>query len=82
LAPAVFVIAGRSGPDQLLHAASLAGRCLHYLVRAAVGVFGVVPDVVLPRYDFTFSQANFVSTPSGFRRVIGPVRQLRLTFMG
>jgi hypothetical protein len=48
-------------------------------VGAAVGL---VPSVVLPRYDLSMVLANFVTTPEGAQRIAGPVVQVRLSGFG
>jgi hypothetical protein len=43
---------------------------------------GVVPSVVLPRYDLSLVTAHFVTTPEGAQRISGLVLKLRLGVMG
>jgi len=42
---------------------------------------GWIPGAVLQRYELNTTQANFVSTPSGFSRLVGPVSQVRWTWI-
>jgi hypothetical protein len=44
--------------------------------------FGLIPSVVLPRYDLSLVAANFITTPEKERRISGLVLRLRLGVMG
>ena len=51
-------------------------------IGALAGVsLGLMP-VAQPRYDLFLTNANFVTTPEGAQRIIGPVLQLRVGFLG
>jgi hypothetical protein len=43
---------------------------------------GMIPSVVLPRFELSFAGANFVTTPEGTQRLAGPVTRVRLSFLG
>jgi hypothetical protein len=49
---------------------------------AAGAEFGLIPSLVLPRYEFTASVANFVTTPAGSSHIVGPVLQVGWSFLG
>jgi hypothetical protein len=53
----------------------------NYTLSAGV-VVGMVPSLVIPRYDLTAVVASFVTTPEGAQRIAGLVFQLRLSAMG
>jgi len=48
---------------------------------AGVGV-GLIPSVVLPRYEISFSNAHFLTTPEGTQKIVGLVSQLRVSVLG
>jgi hypothetical protein len=48
----------------------------------AGAAFGVIPSLVLPRYDLSQVVAHFVTTPEGAQRISGLVLKLRLGVMG
>jgi len=43
---------------------------------------GLVPTVVIPRYDLSLTTANFVTLPNGAQRIDGSVVTLRVSLMG
>jgi hypothetical protein len=45
-------------------------------------VFGAVPNLIIPRYDLTFSLANFITTPAAQKYLIGSVPQVRVSLFG
>jgi hypothetical protein len=49
---------------------------------SAGALVGLIPSVVMPRYDLTLSIANFVTTPEGAQRIAGLVYQVRVSGMG
>jgi hypothetical protein len=49
-----------------------------YVVAAGAAV-GMVPSVVLPRYDLALVTANFVTAPDGTQRIDGAIVKARLT---
>ena len=48
----------------------------------AGAVVGLVPSVVIPRYDLSYVAAHFVTTPEGAQRIAGLVFQVRLSGLG
>jgi hypothetical protein len=44
--------------------------------------FGTVPGLVLPRYDLTASLATFLVTPDDAAHLVGPLLQVRWSFVG
>ena len=56
---------------------------LHRSITAYAGAsLGLIPSVVLPRYDLSLTAANFVTTPEGMQRIVGTVTRTRLSFLG
>jgi hypothetical protein len=45
-------------------------------------VFGAIPDLIMPRYDLTFSAASFITTPSAEKYLIGGIPRVRFTYFG
>ncbi len=45
-------------------------------------VYGLIPGLTLPRYDFSLSNANFITPPDGRHRLVGHIIRLRLSFLG
>ena len=43
---------------------------------------GMIPSVVMPRYDLSLGVASFVTTPEGAQRISGPVLQGRISGVG
>lgn len=43
---------------------------------------GMVPSLLLPRFDLSFDAANFVTTPERAQRIAGLVTQLHVSFLG
>lgn len=52
------------------------------MTATAGAVFGAVPSVVLPRFDFELARANFVTTPDTRHFLTGPVGRARWSFYG
>jgi hypothetical protein len=48
----------------------------------AGAVVGMIPSVVVPRYDLTLFRANFATTPSALTYLVGPILQARVSFLG
>jgi len=72
------------GQDKTLEVAAGTMRfdgVAHYTLMVG-GEFGFIPSVVLPRYDFVISRANFVTPPSAASRLVGQVLQVDLTWLG
>jgi hypothetical protein len=44
--------------------------------------YGLVPELLMPRFDLTGSLGEFVVTPSGSTHLVGPVLQVRWTLYG
>lgn len=44
--------------------------------------YGLVPKLVLPRIDFMTTLANFVTTPDGQSRMVGPIIQIHWSWAG
>jgi hypothetical protein len=65
-----------------VEAGRLAFRKAVALTLAAGGAVGLVPSVVLPRYDFTFTRADFVTTPGARSYLIGPIVRVRASVLG
>jgi hypothetical protein len=52
-------------------------------VTAAAGVqSGLIPSLILPRYDVTMSRADFLTTPGDRSYLVGPILRLRASFLG
>ncbi len=45
-------------------------------------VVGMIPSVIVPRYDLTLFRANFATTPSALTYLVGPILQARVSFLG
>lgn len=45
-------------------------------------VFGAVPNLIMPRYDLTFSAASFITTPNAEKYLIGGIPRVRFTYFG
>jgi hypothetical protein len=45
-------------------------------------VIGMIPSLILPRYDLTLFRANFATTPSALTYLVGPVLQARVSYLG
>jgi len=43
---------------------------------------GMIPSVLVPRFDLSADMANFVTTPERAQRIAGPVIQLHVSFLG
>jgi hypothetical protein len=43
---------------------------------------GVIPSVVMPRFDLTLQRANFITMPDGKSYMVGPVWRFRGSFLG
>ena len=43
---------------------------------------GVIPSVVMPRYDLSISRANFVTPPDGRHYLVGNVVRVRVSWLG
>jgi hypothetical protein len=43
---------------------------------------GLIPSVILPRYEISSSTANFVTTPEGIQKIVGLVFQLHVSVLG
>jgi hypothetical protein len=43
---------------------------------------GLIPSVVMPRTELSFSIANFVTTPEGAQKIVGLVYQLHVNLLG
>jgi hypothetical protein len=56
-------------------------RAVSYTLGAGIAT-GILPPQVLPRYDFTISNASFVTPPSGSSYLVGPVLQVRWSWLG
>lgn len=54
----------------------------HRYTLAAGVQLGLVPSLVLPRYDFTLAFANFVTPPAGSTHLVGPIMQLGWSWLG
>jgi hypothetical protein len=52
-----------------------------YSVSGGLAV-GVVPSLVLPRYDLSISRANFVTPPEGRHYLVGNVIRARVSWLG
>jgi hypothetical protein len=52
-----------------------------YTLEAGATV-GLVPSVVMPRYDLSALAANFVTTPEGAQRITGLVFELHVSLLG
>jgi len=52
-----------------------------YSVSGGLAV-GVVPSLVLPRYDLSLSRANFVTPPEGRHYLVGNVVRVRVSWLG
>ncbi len=48
----------------------------------AGAVVGLVPSLVLPRYDLTLFRANFATTPNALTYLVGPILHVRVSYMG
>jgi hypothetical protein len=63
-----------------------AGTLRFDLVRSltllAGGEIGVLSSKVMPRYDLTFTGANFITTPDGKSYIAGVIPRLRLSYLG
>jgi hypothetical protein len=63
-----------------------AGKLSFDLVRALYfygGVtVGAAPSTVMPRFDLSMTTGNFVTTPDGSQRILGPIIRSRLSFLG
>jgi hypothetical protein len=57
------------------------GYVARYTVSAGAAV-GVIPGLVLPRFDFTISRANLVSAPGNQDFLLGGLFRVRWTFLG
>jgi hypothetical protein len=44
--------------------------------------YGLIPELPMPRFDLAMSLGEFVVTPSGATRLVGPVLQIRYTMYG
>jgi hypothetical protein len=44
-------------------------------------LFGIVPSTVVPRFDFTLSRTNFITTPDGDGHIIGGIVRTRWTVL-
>ena len=44
--------------------------------------FGLIPGVVLPRYDFTLDRTSYITTPAGDSYIIGNVFGTRWSYLG
>jgi hypothetical protein len=53
----------------------------HYTLLAGAE-FGLIPGVVLPRYDLVISRANLVTPPSASSRLVGQVLQVHWSWLG
>ena len=45
-------------------------------------VVGMIPSVVLPRYDLTLFRGNFATTPNALTYLVGPILNLRVSYLG
>jgi hypothetical protein len=45
-------------------------------------VVGLVPGLVLPRYDLTLSTANFITPPGGLHYLVGAVVAVHVSYLG
>ena len=45
-------------------------------------MLGVVPGLVLPRYDFTLERASYITTPAQTNYLIGSVFSVRWSYLG
>jgi hypothetical protein len=43
---------------------------------------GLIPSVVMPRYEMSSSTVHFITTPEGAQKIVGPVFQIHLSFLG
>ena len=63
-----------------------AGKLRFDLERSATlyagAAVGLVPSVVLPRYDISGTTAHFVTTPDGVQKIVGLVFQLHVSVLG
>ncbi|MFL5306134.1 MAG: hypothetical protein ACJ8F1_13025 [Polyangia bacterium] len=48
----------------------------------AGGVVGMIPSVVLPRYDLTLFRGNFATTPNALTYLVGPLLHVRVSYLG
>jgi len=45
-------------------------------------VVGMIPTLVVPRYDLTLFRGNFATTPNAFTYLVGPILQARISYLG
>jgi hypothetical protein len=45
-------------------------------------VVGMIPSVILPRYDLTLFRGNFATTPDALTYLVGPILQARVSYLG
>lgn len=51
------------------------------LTLSAGAQFGLVPGVVMPRYDLTLRVTNFVTAPGDASRIVGPTVEVNVNFL-
>jgi hypothetical protein len=74
---------GAWGNDQVaVSAGPLQVRRSLALTLTGGAVLGAIPGVVVPRYDLTFSRANYITTPQGSNYLIGGIVGVRWSFLG
>jgi hypothetical protein len=68
-------------PEETVTAGTLEFRRFSTYTLAGGARYGIVPGV-LPQYSFTISSAPFLITPAGRTRLVGPIVQVRWSFLG
>jgi hypothetical protein len=56
-------------------------RAMTYSFSAGLAA-GIIPSLVLPRYDLSISRANFITPPDGDHYVVGSIVRVRLSALG
>jgi hypothetical protein len=70
-AASVAVTAGKLGVNRSQSVTLTAGA-----------IIGAIPTLVIPRYDLTYSLANFITTPESQKYLIGSIPRVRITLLG
>ena len=68
--------------DIQVNAGTLAFKSVLTLTASGGAVVGVIPSLVLPRYDLNLFRGNFVTTPSGQTYLVGPILRARVSWLG